>query len=257
MNSTTAIAGATGPLHAIVTGASRGIGLACVRALLDTPGVARVDAWARRATGSDALRSLDDARVHPVDVDLADAARIADVGDALHAEGARVQLIVNAAGVLHDGAVQPEKSLEAIDADALRAVFAINAFAPILLARALQPVIPHDAPAVFASLSARVGSIGDNALGGWYAYRASKAAQNQLLRTLSIEWRRTRPRATCLLLHPGTVDTSLSQPFSAGVRAANLFDPDRAARQLLDIIATVSPTDTGRFIAWDGSDIAW
>lgn len=254
---TTAIAGADGAVHALVTGASRGIGLACVRALLDTSGIARVDALARNATASEGLRDLQDARVRPVDVDLADATRIVELGHHLQAEGARVQLVVNAAGLLHEDDLHPEKSLVAVDAGALQRVFAINAFAPILLARALQPVIPADAPVVYASLSARVGSIGDNALGGWYAYRASKAAQNQFMRTLSVEWRRTRPRATCLSLHPGTVDTDLSQPFRTGVRAASLFDPDRAARQLLEIIATATPADTGRFIAWDRRDIPW
>lgn len=253
----TTIACATTPIRAIVTGASRGIGLAVVRALLDTPGVAHVDALARGATTSAGLGAIDDARLRRVDIDLADADAIAAYGACMHGANTRVQLLFNAAGVLHAQSVQPEKALDAIDADALQRVFAINAFAPILLARALQRCIPVDAPAVFASLSARVGSIGDNTLGGWYAYRASKAAQNQLLRTLAIEWHRTRPRATCLLLHPGTVDTDLSRPFQSRVPADRLFDADRAARRLLDIVAQATPADSGRFIAWDGRDIPW
>lgn len=111
----------------------------------------------------------------------------------------------------------------------------------------------HGQPAVLASLSARVGSIGDDMLGGWYAYRASKAAQNQLLRTLSIELRRTHPQLTCVLLHPGTVDTPLSRPFRLNVPAEKLFD----ARQLLAVIASMTPARSGSFTAWDGQDIPW
>ena len=251
------IAAATTPIHAVVTGASRGIGLAIVRALVAMPDVAGIDALARNATTSEGLRALGDPRVRAIDIDLADHVAIDGYGRQLREREARVQLIINAAGVLHENGLQPEKALASVDAGALQRVFALNAFAPILLARALQPVVPVDASCVFASLSARVGSIGDNALGGWYAYRASKSAQNQLLRTLSIEWKRTRPRATCLLLHPGTVETGLSQPFRAGVRASRLFDADRAADQLLGLVANATPADSGRFIAWDGRDIPW
>ena len=251
------IANATGPIHAVVTGASRGIGLALVRALLASDSVVAVDALARHASRSPGLDALDSTRLDRIDIDLADAGAIDAYGQDVRARGTRVQLVIHAAGLLHEDGVQPEKALASIDSDALQRVFALNAFAPILLARALQPAVPVDTPCVFASLSARVGSIGDNALGGWYAYRASKSAQNQFVRTLSIEWKRTRPRATCLLLHPGTVDTGLSQPFRTGLRPASLFDPDRAARQLLDLIAQVTPADTGRFIAWDGRDIPW
>jgi NAD(P)-dependent dehydrogenase (short-subunit alcohol dehydrogenase family) len=110
---------------------------------------------------------------------------------------------------------------------------------------------------VFASLSARVGSIGDNRLGGWYAYRASKAAQNQLIRTFALELARRNPKACCLLLHPGTVDTALSAPFQAHVPTEKLFSVERASCQLLHIIAGSTPADSGRSIAWDGQDIPW
>jgi NAD(P)-dependent dehydrogenase (short-subunit alcohol dehydrogenase family) len=136
-------------------------------------------------------------------------------------------------------------------------VFALNAFAPILLASALLPLLDQGHPCVFASLSARVGSIGDNRLGGWYVCRASKAAQNQLLRTFALELARRNHQATCLLLHPGTVDTPLSAPFQGRVPAERLFTPDRAARHLLDIIAGAMPRDNGRFLAWDGQPIPW
>lgn len=245
--------------NVLVTGASRGIGLAAVTQLLDTPGVGTVLAVARQAGRSPELVALAgrDARLQLHDVDLADAAAIEAFGRQASASPGRLHLWLNCAGMLHADGVRPEKALSQVGIDALQRVFALNAFAPILLARALQPAFRHGQPAVLASISARVGSIGDNALGGWYAYRASKAAQNQLWKTLSVEMRRINPAAACVLLHPGTVDTALSSPFKAGVPEGKLFTPERAARQLLDIIAGLHAGDSGRFIAWDGTDIPW
>ena len=102
-----------------------------------------------------------------------------------------------------------------------------------------------------------MGSIGDNQLGGWYAYRAAKAAQNQLLKTLAIEWSRRLPLACVTLLHPGTTATALSEPFQAGVPPERLFSPQRAAKQLLDVLETQGPVQSGSFLAWDGQSIPW
>lgn len=248
------------PAHALVTGASSGIGLAIVEALLDDAAVARVCAVSRHAAASPALialRARRGARLHLISADLSRDAGIATIVAGIRAGGDDLHLVVNCAGVLHGDGLRPEKSLASLDRDALERSFALNAFAPVLLVRALLPLLGPGAPRVVASLSARVGSIGDNRLGGWYAYRASKAAQNQLFRTLSLEWQRTHPHATCVLLHPGTVDTPLSQPFQARVPPGALFAPARAAHQLLDIIAGLTPADSGRFIAWDGSTIPW
>jgi len=110
---------------------------------------------------------------------------------------------------------------------------------------------------LFAALSARVGSIEDNRLGGWYAYRMSKAALNMAIRTLAVEWARHRPPIRALALHPGTVDTDLSAPFQGPSQAGQPFPPDLAARQLLDVIEGAGPEATGRFFAWDGAEIAW
>ena len=252
--------GLTDPAHALVTGASSGIGLAVVRELLDAGNVGCVYAVARGAQDSAALSDLaatHGERLLPVAADLtcaadlqALAARVAECTDALH-------LVFNAAGVLHAPGVRPEKSLASLRSEVLAQVFALNAFAPVLLVQALLPLLRHRAPMVLASLSARVGSIGDNQRGGWYAYRASKAAQNQLFRTLAIELRRTHPTACCVLLHPGTVDTPLSQPFQGGVPADKLFTPKQAARQLLALVARMTPADSGRFYAWDGSEVPW
>lgn len=256
---TSPVHGLQGPAQALVTGASSGIGLAMVQVLLDDAGVARVCAVSRHAEKSASLQALRERhgeRVVLVAADITtDAGLDAVACAAASADG--LHLVVNCAGILHGSGLRPEKSLATLDREALSQVFALNAFAPVLLAKALLPLLGPGAPRVFASLSARVGSIGDNRLGGWYAYRASKAAQNQLLRTLAIEWRRSHPHATCLLLHPGTVDTPLSRPFQRNVAAHALFPPQQAARQLLDIIARVTPADSGSFIAWDGNPVPW
>jgi NAD(P)-dependent dehydrogenase (short-subunit alcohol dehydrogenase family) len=248
------------PANALVTGASSGIGLALVTALLAHAQVAQVIAVSRSAERNDALALLiaeHGDRLVRFSADITRADDLAELAIRVAATTDRLHLIYNTAGILHAPGMRPEKSVLQLNAETLAQVFALNAFAPILLARALLPCLKHTQPSVLASLSARVGSIGDNQLGGWYAYRASKAAQNQLYRTLAVELRRTHPNTTCVLLHPGTVDTPLSLPFQSNVPAEKLFTPARAARHLLDIVAALNPSDSGRFIAWDGRDIPW
>lgn len=255
------IAGLTEAAHVLVTGASSGIGLGLVRQLLANRHVAAVTAVSRHASLSKALAELGRQttadRLRTLDLDLVDATAIDALPGRLRERHPRLHLVINAAGVLHADNLRPERSVQQLTRNALDQVFALNAFAPILLGRALMPLLDRDEGSVFASLSARVGSIGDNRLGGWYAYRASKAAQNQLIRTFAIELARRNPKACCLLLHPGTVDTPLSEPFQANVPAEKLFSVERASRQLLHIIAGCTPQDSGRFIAWDGTDIPW
>ena len=248
------------PANALVTGASSGIGLAVVAQLLDDPRVSTVVAVSRHAEEGDALNALGQshgARLHRLSADLTDDADLASLPSRLEGVIDELHLVFNAAGMLHAPDVAPEKSLSSVRRATLESVFALNAFAPILLIKALTPLLARQRPLVFASLSARVGSIGDNVLGGWYAYRASKAAQNQLLRTLAVEWRRTHRLAACVLLHPGTVDTPLSQPFQARVPEGKLFTAEYSARKLLEIVATSTPADSGTFRAWDGSEIPW
>ena len=168
-----------------------------------------------------------------------------------------LRLVINCAGVLHAGTLQPENRLARVSRANLERSFAVNAFAPLLLAQTLESLLSPGRHFHFASLSARVGSIGDNQLGGWYGYRAAKAAQNQLLRTLAIEWGRRFPRACVSLLHPGTTATPLSEPFRGGVAPARLFTPAKAAGHLLDVVATLTPAQSGQFWAWDGQPIPW
>jgi NAD(P)-dependent dehydrogenase (short-subunit alcohol dehydrogenase family) len=244
----------------LIAGASSGIGLAMLRRLLEDCHVARIFAVSRFALRSDALGLLREAhgeKLIALDADITDESALARLCRDVSAHTPSLDWVINAVGLLHDETVQPEKSLEQITKANLERVFALNAFAPILLARTLMPLLCRGQAAVFASLSARVGSIGDNRSGGWYAYRASKAAQNQLMKTLAIELARRNPHACCLALHPGTVDTPLSSPFQARVPPGRLFTADRAAGQLLAIIAGSTARDSGRFIAWDGTDVPW
>lgn len=185
--------------------------------------------------------------------DLEDEASIKQIAAALAGTGP-IHLIVDATGLLHDAQMQPEKSISAVDPQVIARSFAVNATGPLLLLKHFHHLMPRHERSVFATISARVGSIEDNRLGGWYGYRASKAALNMFLKTASIEIARKRPQATCLALHPGTVETPLSAPF-AGDRA--LLSANTAARMLLDVIDKADANSSGSFLAYDGREIAW
>lgn len=163
-------------------------------------------------------------------------------------------LVVVATGLLHDGDHGPEKALRDLDPEWLARQYAVNAIGPALVAKHFLPIMPRTGRSVFAVLSARVGSISDNRLGGWYGYRASKAALNQFVRTLAVEDKRRNDRGIVVALHPGTVDTKLSRPFQQQGR--DLFKPDRAAVQLLDVLDGLKPQDSGKLFGWDGLEIA-
>ncbi len=163
-------------------------------------------------------------------------------------------LILVATGALELGPHRPEKTLRALDPAALAAQFALNATGPALVLKHALRLIPRDRPACFAALSARVGSIGDNGLGGWYAYRAAKAALNQLIRTAAIEVKRTHPQATLCTLHPGTVATPLTAAYAGGHPTV---PPATAAENLLAVLAALTPDRTGGFYDWQGKPIPW
>tara|TARA_Y100001968_G_scaffold239863_1_gene223371 strand:+ start:637 stop:1356 length:720 start_codon:yes stop_codon:yes gene_type:complete len=168
-----------------------------------------------------------------------------------------LRLVINTSGFLHSNIVKPEKRLSHITRSNIVKNFSINAIAPILIAKSIEKFINADLPFSFASLSARVGSIGDNRLGGWYSYRASKAAQNQFLKTLSIEWARKFPLSVVSILHPGTCDTKLSKPYQSAVPKHKLFTAEQSSKYLINIISDQKPSDSGKFLAWDSSIIPW
>ncbi len=163
--------------------------------------------------------------------------------------------IIVATGMLHDKNVMPEKSLKDLSSDKFHQLFAINTIAPALIAKHFLPLLPRDERSVFAALSARVGSISDNRLGGWYAYRASKAALNMILKNAAIETTRKHPKSIIVGLHPGTVDSDLSKPFQGHVPDGQLFTPDHSASCLLNVINSLTPEHTGKCFDWDGKEI--
>jgi NAD(P)-dependent dehydrogenase (short-subunit alcohol dehydrogenase family) len=225
-------------MSAVVIGASGGIGAALEAALIDE-GIA-VQGFARSGTGDR-------------HIDLEDEASIAAAAGRITGSPT---LVVVATGLLHDGERGPEKAMRDLDPAWMARNFAINAIGPALVAKHVLPLMPKSGRMVFAVLSARVGSISDNKLGGWYGYRASKAAVNQLVRTLAIEDKRRNSSGIVVALHPGTVDTGLSRPFQANVSPGRLFKPDRAAVQLLDVIDGLRAPDSGKLFAWDGVEVA-
>ena len=235
-------------LNVAVFGASGGLGAAFVRLLARSPNVARIHAFSRSRP------AFSGAKVRWAQVDLAHEATIAEAVQSAAANSGKLHLVLVATGILHDGdGLQPEKSWRALEAESLMTAFAINSVGPALIAKHVLPLLDRDRKTVFAALSARVGSIEDNRLGGWYAYRASKAALNMLIRTLSIELARRNPNAICIALHPGTVDTALSRPFQNGVPAGRLFAPEEAAGNLLAVLDGLTPEASGTLYAWDGS----
>lgn len=226
---------------AVVIGASGGIGAALEAALIEEGAFDIVHGFARSRPGVQHLDLLDEASIATA------AAHVA--------AGPAPTLVIVATGLLHAGADGPEKALRDLDPDWLSKLYAVNAVGPALIAKHFLPVMPRAGRTLFAALSARVGSIGDNRLGGWHGYRASKAALNMLVRTIAIEERRRNDRAIVVALHPGTVDTPLSRPFQQNVPAGRLFDPARAALQLLDVADGLKAADSGKLFDFQGEEI--
>ena len=191
------------------------------------------------------------------ELDIENENSLKDFRDKLSKSKLNLRLVLNATGRLHSEKLNPEKRLQHINRENLIESFSINAFAPILLAKTIEEFINKELEFNFASISARVGSITDNKTGGWYAYRAAKSAQNQLFKSLSIEWARKYPKAIITLLHPGTVNTNLSKPFHKFVPKDKLFSPQKTSNYMIDILRHQKPTDSGKFIAWDGKEIPW
>lgn len=233
------------PCDAVVIGASGGIGSALVAALTDSSAVRSVVALSRGEC------PVEHARIRKGHIDVEDEASIAAAAAACR--GLQPRIVIVATGILHDGtSLQPEKSVGDLDGVRLARSFAVNAIGPALVIKHFAPLLPRAGKSVLAALSARVGSISDNRLGGWYGYRASKAALNQVLRTASIELARRWREAVVIGLHPGTVATGLSEPFRSGVAPEKLFAPGDAASRLLAVVDGTRASDSGKVLAWDG-----
>jgi NAD(P)-dependent dehydrogenase (short-subunit alcohol dehydrogenase family) len=224
---------------AAIFGASGGIGSALVAALSSTNSFRQVVGFSRKSSPP---------------IDLLDEASL-ERAAAFAAEMGELRLAIDATGFLHDARQGPEKSWRQLDAGNLARSFALNAIGPALIMKHVLPRLPRWGKAVFATLSARVGSIGDNRLGGWYSYRASKAALNQLVRTAAVELARRSPEGICVALHPGTVATTLSAPFTAAGHSAHT--PAETARHLLTVVDKLSAEANGGFFDWRGEPVPW
>lgn len=240
------------PFNVVVIGASGGIGAALTSKIFFCAPDANLLALSRHR-----LSNLPGNTISS-EIDLENERSIADAAKQASRKLGTLSAVFVATGLLHFGqTVQPEKTWRALEADALEQVFRINTIGPALIAKHFLPLMKRDSKSVFACLSARVGSIEDNRLGGWYAYRASKAALNMIIKTLSIELSRSNPYALCVGLHPGTVDTELSKPFQSNVQLEKLFTPEKAATALLSVVNDLTLADTGKIFAWDGSVIPY
>jgi NAD(P)-dependent dehydrogenase (short-subunit alcohol dehydrogenase family) len=235
--------------NAVIFGATGGIGAALVAQLAADPALDRIYA------GSRAIGAQTQGKVSAFAFDLHDESSIAAAANRVEVP---IDLVFVATGMLHrSGGPAPEKAYRSLDGAAMAELFAVNTVGPALIAKHFLPLIPRDRRAVFAALSARVGSITDNRLGGWHSYRASKAALNMLMVNFAIELRRTHPQAIVAALHPGTVDTALSEPFQRGVVPEKLFAPELSAQYLLDVLNRLAPEDSGGLFAWDGTRLPY
>jgi NAD(P)-dependent dehydrogenase (short-subunit alcohol dehydrogenase family) len=232
----------------ILTGGSGGIGQAFVRQLAERPDVQGIHATYHRNKPEFSHSKV---TWHPLDITDEPAIH------AWSAELGEVDWLINAAGMLHRPDRGPEKSIQQFDPDFFIENMRTNAMPSLLLAKHVQAKFKHGRPAIFAAVSARVGSIEDNRLGGWVSYRSSKAALNMCLKTLAIEWQRTLPNVTVAALHPGTTDTALSAPFQRHVPKGQLFSPDQSADYMLKVLAAIKPGDSGQFRAFDGELLPW
>lgn len=188
-------------------------------------------------------------------LDLLSEDSIAHSAEQIAKSGKALRLIFDATGFLHGDGVNPEKTWRDLNPLAMAHAFAINAIGPALLMKHFLPRLPRRGRSVFATLSAKVGSIGDNKLGGWYSYRASKAALNQLVRTASIELARTHPDAICVALHPGTVASRLSDPFRKD--GLDVVSPDEAAARLVNVVSSLDVSASGQFLDYRGCPLPW
>lgn len=231
---------------AAVFGSSGGIGAALVHALA-AKGM-EVLSGSRSGTEPDAVEAT------PFTFDLDDEASIAAAAAAWRDDPPDLVIVATGVLTLADG-TGPERSFKHLDADAMARLLHLNTIGPAMIAKHVLPLFPRDAPATFAAISARVGSIGDNRIGGWHSYRASKAALNMLIRNFAIELGRTHKQVIAVGLHPGTVDTALSEPFQNNLPDGQLTTREDCAGNLLDVLEGLSPDDSGNVFDWKGERV--
>ncbi len=250
-----------------VLGSSQGIGLGFVQRFLRQESVRHVYATYRSVESAAPLLALAAEygdRLTCIPLDITDEAQVIQAIETIAAHqsagqsaGHQLGWVVNCIGILHQGDLQPEKSLRQICPENLMTYFQVNSMGSVLVAKHLAPMLKSCDRVIFATLSAKVGSIGDNHLGGWYGYRASKAALNMFMRSIALEYRRTCKGTIVVVLHPGTTETNLSEPFRRGVPPEKLFSIDRTVTQLMQVMNQLTPEDSGEFFSWDGTKVPW
>ncbi|WP_013321288.1 SDR family NAD(P)-dependent oxidoreductase [Gloeothece verrucosa] len=248
------------PINVLIIGASRGIGLGFVKQLLKNEEVEQIFATYRQETSADSLLSLKneaESKLICLPLDITNEEEITEVVKQIQTRVNQLHLVINCVGILHEGSLQPSKSLRQVNSEKLSRYFQVNSIGSVLLAKHLVPLFRHHQPSVLASISAKLGSIGDNELGGWYGYRASKAALNMLMRTVAIEYKRINPQTRVITLHPGTTDTDLSKPFHKNIPPEKIFSVERTVKQLLTVINNLTENDSGHFFSWDGTRLPW
>ncbi len=239
-----------------ILGGSGGIGAALIDLLLTRDDVEQVQATRRAApegTGPHRTKEEEAGHLRWSEFDASDELAVKSWVQGL----GKIDWLINCVGMLHDQSHGPEKSIGTLDPEHFMRSMQVNTLPTLLLAKYALPALRHSPVAVFATISARVGSISDNRLGGWYSYRSSKAALNMSLKCLSIEWARTASNIRVVALHPGTTDTALSVPFQRNVPQGKLFPADKTARLLVEQIEGLHDQASGRFIAYDGEEIPW
>ena len=232
----------------VIVGATGAIGKAFLEHYVKDELVENVFAFSRKKI------SFENRKIKSFDLDIENQTSIEDA--AHNIKDYPIDTIIVATGILHSENFGPEKSIKEIDFTTMTKVMAVNTIGPALIGRYFIPLLRKDAKSVLAFLSARVGSISDNKLGGWYSYRASKTALNQIIKNFSIELKRTNPEAVVLGLQPGTVDSNLSEPFKKNVAKGKLFSPEQSRELLSDVIEKATKEDSGNLIAYDGEIIS-
>ena len=231
-----------------IIGASGAIGGAFVDHYSKDGSVNTIYAFSRKK------QSYENKKIHSFALDIENQDSIQDAAEKI--SGNFLDQVIVATGILHSDNFGPEKSIKDINYDNMAKVININTIGPSIVGRYFIPLLRKDAKSVIAFLSARVGSISDNKLGGWYSYRASKTALNQIIKNFSIELKRTNPKAIVLALQPGTVDSNLSEPFKKNVAKGKLFTPEQSRELLSNVIENATTKDSGNLLAYDGETIS-